>query len=135
MNRCRLTWSLASGNIERFSGPQKVGSLLHKGFATQSAHLRHFAAMQHLDRTWGDARGVPRQLYLQKGSNKTVLTNRVEVARNCNGEVIETRCIKARARLVGEKEARPAMDVSGRSQAGARNRKRLFEEGDPRGAS
>jgi hypothetical protein len=91
--------------------------------------------MQHFDRTWSEARGVPRQLSLQKGSNKTVLTNRVEVAQNCNGEVIETRCVKARARLVGEKEARPAMDVSGRSQAGARNRNRLFEEGNPRGAS
>jgi hypothetical protein len=32
VNRFRLTWSLASRNIERFSGPQKVGSSAAEGF-------------------------------------------------------------------------------------------------------
>ena len=32
MNRSRLTWSLAFRNIERFSGPQTVGSSAAEGF-------------------------------------------------------------------------------------------------------
>ena len=31
VNRSRLTWSLAAGNIERFNGPQKLALPLLKG--------------------------------------------------------------------------------------------------------
>jgi hypothetical protein len=47
------------------------------------------------------------------------------VVRCGNGEVIKTRCGKARAHLVGEKKAGPFMDVPGRPPAWAGNGKRL----------
>lgn len=52
-----------------------------------------------------------------------------------NGKVVKVRCSKARAGLVGEKKAGPVMDVPGRAQAWARDRKRLPAQGNPGGAS
>jgi hypothetical protein len=57
------------------------------------------------------------------------------VVRYSNGEVIKARCGKARADLVGEKKAGPAMDVPGGAQARAGNGKRLPTQGNPGGAS
>jgi 8-oxo-dGTP diphosphatase len=45
------------------------------------------------------------------------------VVRNSNGEVIKTRCGKARADLVGEKKARPVMDVAGGRRRGRETEK------------